>query len=128
MVRLPSRAVERALPLRPRDLLVLLVLAGGDLHGYGIMKEIERESGGQVTIEVGSLYRTLARLLRADLISEVEEGAPAAGEDEEAALRRRYYRLSAHGRQVAHAEAERLRGVLRLAAAKGLLAPARDLP
>jgi DNA-binding PadR family transcriptional regulator len=119
---MPSRRpqpLHTALPLRPRDLFVLLVLAGGELHGYGIMKEIERESQGSVTLEVGSLYRTLSRLLHSQLIEEAEGPEGAADEGGE---RRRYYRLSAFGRRVAEAEAERLRAVVRLAASKGLLA------
>src|ERR1700739_1965893 len=68
------RTVEEALPVRPRDFFVLLVLAGGDLHGYGIMKAVARESRGSVTLEVGSLYRTLDRLLEAGLIEEGDGG------------------------------------------------------
>jgi DNA-binding PadR family transcriptional regulator len=127
MGRPPVPRVETALPLRPRDLMALLVLAGGDLHGYGIMKEIERTSGGRVTLEVGSLYRTLFRLLHAGLIEEAEEAMTAGGSDE-TAERRRVYRLSAHGRRVLRAEAERLRDLLRLAAAKGVLEPAGEAP
>jgi len=139
------RAIEGALPVRPRDFFVLLVLAGGDLHGYGIMKAVARESRGSVTLEVGSLYRTLDRLLEAGLIEEgggggatvaaaaeerpaaademaadamaegAAEGAAAAGE------RRRYYRLTAFGLEVMRAEAARLLEVVRLVRAKGLL-------
>src|ERR1700724_1624692 len=80
------RAVAGALPLRPRDFFVLLVLAGGELHGYGIMKGVERESRGSVRLEVGSLYRTLDRLLAAgpnaeggaDSAAAAGQGGPAA--------------------------------------------------
>jgi DNA-binding PadR family transcriptional regulator len=113
----PPGPVDEALPLRPRDFLVLLVLAGGDLHGYAIMKEVERQSGGRVRLEVGSLYRTIARLLDAGLIEE-PAGDPPAEADEE---RRRPYRISPYGRRVARREAERLVDVLELARARGLL-------
>jgi DNA-binding PadR family transcriptional regulator len=117
------RAIEAALPLRPRDLFVLVVLAEGDLHGYGIMKEVERLSRGSVTLEVGSLYRTLDRLLQEGLIEDSGSGAsqdapapqPSDGE------RRRNYRLTALGGQVVRAEAARLEGVVRLVRARGLL-------
>ncbi|HVT18238.1 MAG TPA: helix-turn-helix transcriptional regulator [Thermoanaerobaculia bacterium] len=127
-----QEALGRALPLRPRDFFVLVVLAAGDLHGYGIMKEVERESRGSVRLEVGSLYRTLDRLLNARLIAEAggtgapppsAPTAPSAGSE-----RRRCYRLTSFGRRVARAEAERLREVLRLAAVKSLLEGAGETP
>jgi DNA-binding PadR family transcriptional regulator len=115
----PRRIVEEALPLRPRDFFVLVVLNAGDLHGYGIMKEVERESRGSVRLEVGSLYRTLDRLLEAGLIEEAEGGGAAVSSA--GAERRRTYSLTTFGRQVAQAEAARLAGVVQLARAKGLL-------
>jgi Transcriptional regulator PadR-like family len=136
-----EEALGRALPLRPRDFFVLVVLAAGDLHGYGIMKEVERESRGSVRLEVGSLYRTLDRLLDAGLIAEAggagapppaappassassASSAPSAGSE-----RRRCYRLTSFGRRVARAEAERLCEVLRLAAVKSLLEGAGETP
>ena len=124
----PKSGIETE-PLRPRDLLVLLVLADGDLHGYGIMKEVTRQSQGRVRLEVGSLYRTLSRLLDVGLIEEGDatETPPTAAADGDAE-RRRYYHLAPHGRRVIQLEAERLRDVLRLAAAKGLVDPAGGLP
>ncbi|HVT59740.1 MAG TPA: helix-turn-helix transcriptional regulator [Thermoanaerobaculia bacterium] len=113
---------------------MLLVLSDGDLHGYGIMKEVERESRGTVRLGVGSLYRTLSRLLDSRLIEEAGGGADAKGAAARLAAarereeQRRYYRLSPFGRQVAKAEAERLREVLRLARAKGLVEAAGDTP
>jgi DNA-binding PadR family transcriptional regulator len=122
-----KRAVAKALPLRPRDFFVLLVLAGGELHGYGIMKEVERESRGSVTLEVGSLYRTLDRLLAAGLIEEAGTDSAAAVATAATAAtvadieRRRNYRLASFGRAVMRAEAERLQEVVRMVQAKGLL-------
>ena len=125
-----TRAVGKALPLRPRDFFVLLVLAGGDLHGYGIMKQVERESGGSVTLEVGSLYRTLDRLLAAGLIEEAGADSaaaaalaatPATAAPAADAERRRNYRLASFGREVLRAEAARLKEVVRMVQAKGLL-------
>jgi len=115
------RAVAKALPLRPRDFYVLLVLAGGELHGYGIMKGVERESRGGVTLEVGSLYRTLDRLLAAGLIEEARADSAAAAATAADMERRRNYRLASFGRAVMRAEAERLQEVVRMVQAKGLL-------
>ncbi len=84
-------------PLKPADFHILLALAQGPLHGYGIMKDVERESGGAVRLEIGSLYRLLARLLDSGLIDEAE------GDE-----RRRFYRLSRLGRRVLKSEAARL--------------------
>jgi len=96
--------------LKPTDFHILLVLADGSRHGYGIMKEVERESGGKVRLEIGSLYRLLARLLSEGLIEE-DEG------DE----RRRNYRLSRTGRRVLKTEAEHLAGLVDLVRMRKLL-------
>ena len=96
--------------LKPSDFHVLLALADGPLHGYGIMKEVERESGGEVRLEIGSLYRLLGRLLDDGLLEEAD------GDE-----RRRYYRISRLGRRVLRAEAERLAGLVDLVRARKLL-------
>jgi|SRR5947209_277607 len=96
--------LDDQLPLKPADFYILLVLADEKRHGYGIMKDVERESGGKVRLEIGSLYRQLARLLNDGLI-EVEE-------DESG--RRRFYSLTRLGRSVLRAEARRLAGLVDL--------------
>jgi len=58
--------------LKPSDFHILLALAGGPLHGYRIMKDVERDTGGEVTLEIGSLYRLLARLVTEGLMDDVE--------------------------------------------------------
>ena len=100
--------------LKPADFHILLALTQGPRHGYGLMKEVERESRGGVRLEIGSLYRLLARLLDSGLIEEADE-------DE----RRRYYRLSRQGRRVLQAEAERLAGLVELSRARKLLPEGR---
>jgi DNA-binding PadR family transcriptional regulator len=109
-------AAEAQLPLRPIDLQILLVLMESNLHGYGLMKEVERQSGGRVTLEVGSLYRVIKRLLANELIGEAD-GAP----EQTDAKRRRNYRITEFGRQVARAEAERLVAVIETAQQRKLL-------
>jgi len=109
------------LPLSPTDFQILLALEGKRLHGYAIMKEVERASGGRVRIEAGSLYRVIARLLASRLIEESEPGddRPRPGQP------RRSYALSDLGRAVVRAEATRLRDTLALARARGVLGEAK---
>ncbi len=92
------------LPLAPLVFDVLLALSDGDQHGYRIMRDVAERSGGAVTLHAGTLYRTLARLLDLGFIQELED-RPAADVDDQ---RRRYYRLTPFGREVARAEARRL--------------------
>jgi PadR family transcriptional regulator, regulatory protein PadR len=96
--------------LKPSDFHVLLVLHEGPLHGYGIMKQVERQSNGEVRLEIGSLYRLIGRMLEEGLI---EEGG---GDD-----RRRLYQLTRSGRRALKAEAARLAGLLALMRARKLL-------
>jgi len=85
----------------------LLALAGEDLHGYGIMQEVARQSGGQYRLGPGTLYDNLKKLMVQGL---VEETTHRSSVDDP---RRRYYRLKALGRGVLSAEVARLQGVLR---------------
>jgi DNA-binding PadR family transcriptional regulator len=102
---MPDRLnVAAFLPMTPVTFEILLALAGGEQHGYAILIDIEQRTGGAVSLHAGSLYRALNRLLEAGLIEELDE-RPAPDEDDE---RRRYYRLTATGLQVARAEARRL--------------------
>jgi DNA-binding PadR family transcriptional regulator len=97
--------------LKPTDFHILLALAAGPLHGYRIMKDVERDSEGAVTLEIGSLYRLLARLAAEGLIDDTESA------DE----RRRHYRITSAGRRALKAEAARLADVVTLARARKLL-------
>lgn len=105
------------LPLTPVAFEVLLALARHDLHGYAILQAVDARLDGLLPLRTGTLYRSLARLLEDELIAEVP------GQDD-ADERRRYYRITAHGRQVATLEAERLSGQVDAARARRLL-PAR---
>jgi len=105
------------LPLKPDVFWILAVLARGELHGYGILQEAERLSDGLVQLRPGPLYRRLGRLLDDGLVEEVDERPVAAeGHDE----RRRYYRITAFGAQVARAETERMAHALAMARQAGL--------
>lgn len=108
-------------PLTPAMFHVLLALAGEDLHGYAILKEVELRTGGKVHLSTGTLYGIIKRLLADGLIAELR-ARPAEREDDE---RRKYYRLTPLGRQLAAAEAERMDEVLAVARARHLLKRAR---
>ena len=113
----PALDSDTALPLTPAMFHVLLALAGDDLHGYAILKEVELRNSGEVKLSTGTLYGIIKRLLNDGLIAELRQ-RPAASEDDE---RRRYYRLTPKGHGLAAAEAERLEKVLALARARRLL-------
>lgn len=95
---------QQFLPLKPDAFYVLLVLLGGERHGYAIMRDAADRSGGRVQLQAGALYRLLARLLDEGLVVESQR-RPAADADDE---RRRYYRVTPLGRRVIAAEAERM--------------------
>ncbi len=111
------KSVEPTAPLTPAMFHVLLALAGDDLHGYAILKDVELRTNGEVKLSTGTLYGIIKRLLNDGLIAERRE-RPAAIHDDE---RRRYYRLTARGREVAGAEAARLEKVVALARSRRLL-------
>jgi DNA-binding PadR family transcriptional regulator len=106
---------ESFLPL-PKDVFHILVsLADRDRHGYSVMQEVAERTGGAVRLSPSSLYSAIRRLLEQGLIQELEERPD--GDD----ARRRYYRLSHLGRQVAVAEAQRMQQLISDARQAGLL-------
>jgi DNA-binding PadR family transcriptional regulator len=112
-----DRRSETLLPLRPVEFHILLSLAGGERHGYGIMQDARERGQGEVP-DVGTLYRALARLVDQGLIEAGERRvADDAGEE-----RRNYYRITSAGLKVAKAEARRLEALTRAARLGGLLA------
>ncbi|HET9402176.1 MAG TPA: PadR family transcriptional regulator [Candidatus Acidoferrales bacterium] len=107
---------EPRAPLSPAMFHVLLALADSDKHGYAIMKEVSRATNGEVSLSAGTLYGILRRLVTDDMVVEKDERPSPELDDE----RRRYYRLTEHGRKIAQAEARRLEEMLELAHAKRL--------
>jgi DNA-binding PadR family transcriptional regulator len=95
------------LPLSPATLHILLSLAGEDLHGYGIMQEVARQSEGKYTLGPGTLYDNLQKLIQREWVKEL--GRRADDEDP----RRRYYRLTPAGHGILEAEIARLAEVVR---------------
>lgn len=104
-------------PLTPAVFHILLSLADGEKHGYGIMQEVARRTNDAVILGPGTLYGTLKRMLEARLVEESGERRDPALDDQ----RRRYYRLTKLGHRAAVQEAERLQALVRDARAKSLL-------
>jgi DNA-binding PadR family transcriptional regulator len=113
------RAIDHHLPLRPVEFHILLSLAAGERHGYGIIQDIQ-ERGDAPVPDVGTMYRALARMVESRLIqAAARRPAPDASDE-----RRNYYRITQAGRQVAMAEARRLEALTRAARLGGLLSKA----
>jgi DNA-binding PadR family transcriptional regulator len=119
MPRRRPRSPESFLPLTSVVFEILVTLASRECHGYLILSDI-RARTGQV-LRPGSLYRALNRLLDDGLVEELDERPDPDLDDE----RRRYYRLTTLGREVAGAEAGRLEAQVRSARAARLLARRR---
>jgi DNA-binding PadR family transcriptional regulator len=117
MTKRDARDPEQLLPLTPAEFEVLIALADGDKHGYAILKEVARRTGGEVRLGVATLYALLRRLVGEGLLEE-SNVRPALALDDE---RRRYFRLTDFGRKVAGAEAARMEKVLAMARAKHLI-------
>jgi DNA-binding PadR family transcriptional regulator len=111
---MPFKSADSALPLTPISFEILLALLQGELHGYAILQAVEGRLTGKLPLRTGTMYRALARLLDEGLI----EKAGAAGDEDP---RRRYYRITAHGRATAKAEARRLADQVEAARAHRLL-------
>jgi DNA-binding PadR family transcriptional regulator len=112
-----SPTVEELLPLKPVDFMVLLTLAGGELHGYGLVAEIAERTEGRIRLVPGNLYAVLQRLRARGLLDETDR-RPAPDLDDQ---RRRYYAITPFGSRVLAAEAERLRGLVGMAEAMELI-------
>ena len=114
----PARRQKRVEPLKDSEFHILLALADGDRHGYGIMQEVETRSQGTVRLGPGTLYGAIKRMLASGLIEESAK-RPTADQDDE--RRRCYYRLTRLGRSVAEKEAQRLAELVRVAHSKRLV-------
>ena len=100
---------QKFIPLKAQWFQIMLSLAGGEQHGYGIMQEVLGRTHGKVRLWPATLYGSIKRLIEANLIEESDE-RPAPELDD---ARRRYYRLTALGGRVLDAECERLQELVR---------------
>jgi len=99
------------LPLTPAVFHILLALAAGERHGYGIMKQVEVDSQNQVNMGPGTLYGSLKRMLEAGLVKESGKRVDPAMDDE----RRIYYQITGAGKKALVAELERYQHLVTLA-------------
>src|ERR1700689_2811675 len=111
---MPEINPQSFLPLKAQWFHIMLSLAGGEQHGYGIMNEVLQRTSGKIRLWPATLYGSIKRLIEAELIEESDE-RPAPELDD---ARRRYYRLTALGRRVLDAECERLQELVRTIRAK----------
>lgn len=111
-----TRVTRSPKPLTPVNLQILLTLASGSLHGYGIKLDIARRTQGEMSLGSGTLYEAVQRLEECGLIAT----APAP-DGAEADPRRRYYRLEAAGERALRAELKQLAAVVRYGQALELL-------
>jgi len=116
-VKTPSPAPDTLLPLQPAMFHILMAVAEDDRHGYAIIQNVAARTDGAVKLSAGTLYRSIQRMLEEGLLVEIDE-RPDPEEDDE---RRRYYRITPFGRNVARAEAQRLADLVKLARASGFV-------
>jgi len=111
---MPRRKLD---PLPSAAFNILLALAGEDLHGYAIMRQVEQQTCGRVRLGPGTLYGSLRALLEASLIEELDNRSGS----EDSSERRRYYRLTSAGLKLVRSEVEGFAQTLRVARAKRIL-------
>ena len=104
------------LPLPTAVFHILVALADSDRHGYSIMQDVTARTDGKVRLSAGTLYTAIRRMLEQGLIEERRDIRSATDD-----ARRRYYRLTRLGREVATAEARRVTDMLTQARATGLI-------
>ena len=110
-------AIQKKAPLTPAVFHILLALADGDKHGYLIMKDVEQQTDGQLTMGPGTLYGSIKRMLTAGLIEESDQRPDPDMDDE----RRKYYRISSMGKAVLHEESMLLQQAVNIARRKQVL-------
>ena len=98
------------LPLSPHQFHILLALTDAERHGYALIQDIHRRTGGDLRLGTGTLYTAIARLVELGLLVDT-------GRTDD---RRRYYRLTTMGRAVLKAETARLEALVRHAHARGI--------
>ena len=115
-----SESESRNVPaVSPQVFHILLSLVDDDLHGYAIIQEVATRTDGELRLTASTLYAAMKRLLESGWIEE-RSSRPAGATDDP---RRRYYRLTKLGREIARAEARRLEQLAAMARAKRLLPP-----
>jgi DNA-binding PadR family transcriptional regulator len=98
-------------PLTPAVFHILLALSSGERHGYSIMKQVEADAQGKVSMGPGTLYGSLKRMLDAGLVRESNKRVDPEMDDE----RRIYYQITGAGAEALAAELERYKRIVSLA-------------
>ena len=98
-------------PLTPAVFHILLALSSGERHGYGIMKQVEADSQGKVSMGPGTLYGSLIRMIDAGLVVERDKRVDPEMDDE----RRIYYQITGRGAQALEAELDRYKRIVTIA-------------
>ena len=98
-------------PLTPAVFHILLALSSGERHGYGIMKQVEKDSEGKVSMGTGTLYGSLKRMLDSGLVKESDKRVDPEMDDE----RRIYYQITGIGAKALAAELERYKRIVTIA-------------
>jgi DNA-binding PadR family transcriptional regulator len=109
--------IDALLPLPAATFHILIAVAREDRHGYAIIQDVEQRTDGELRLSAGTLYRSIQRMLEQGLIRETRD-RPAPEFDDE---RRRYYRITPFGEEVARAEVQRMTSLVRMARAQGLV-------
>jgi DNA-binding PadR family transcriptional regulator len=104
-------------PLTPAVFHILLALSTGERHGYGIMKQVEADSDGNVSMGAGTLYGSLKRMLDSGLVKESDKRVDPEMDDE----RRIYYQITGAGRKALETELERYKNIVTVAQKRNLL-------
>jgi DNA-binding PadR family transcriptional regulator len=114
---MPAKTAKSS-PLSAATLHILLALAGGNLHGYGIIKEVARNSDGHYRLGPGTLYDNLKKLISAGLVADVPTSSStrkaASAKDDD----RRFFALTREGKDALAKEVDRLQGVVTKARAR----------
>ena len=108
---------EKSITLTPTIFHILVVLSGGERHGYAILREVKEIAEGESSLGPTTLYRSIRTMLDAKLIDELDERPDPESNDE----RRRYYRLTGFGAKVLSDEVERLESLVKVARSKNIL-------
>ena len=113
----PAVEEDATAVLTPAVFHILLALADGHSHGYGIMQDVEQFTGGELRLGPGTLYRSIQRMLVDGLIEELAIALHDESDDD----RRRHYRLTKKGLEIAQREAKRLAALVDVARQRNLL-------
>lgn len=108
---------DKGITLTPTIFHILVVLSGGERHGYAILREVEEMTEGKSKLGPTTLYRSIRTMLDGRLIEESDERPDPESDDE----RRRYYRLTGFGAKVLSDEVARLESLLKAAREKSIL-------